>query len=267
MSISGFIRGQYLELVVPGQKRRILKQPAPLGLARADWENSLREPTEFYLDCFRFFTQRLPAELQEHRAYFFKDQKGFGEDAMHVMWFLLFQDFKPVNFLEIGIFRGQTTSLAAMLARLNQASCEVWGISPFAAIGDSVTTYRNNVDYLADTLANFERFKLPRPNLLKAYSTDPEAVALIKSKAWDMIYIDGNHDYEVARKDWEVCSASARPGGIIVLDDAGLTTAYRPPLFATGGHPGPSRLAGEIDRQRFREILQVGHNRVFQKLA
>jgi hypothetical protein len=267
MSISGFVRGQYLDLVVPGQKRRILQQPAPAQLARSDWEKSLRDSTEFYLDCFRYFSQRLPAELREHRAYFFEGQKGFGEDAMHVMWFLLFREFKPANFLEIGVFRGQTTSLAAMLGRLNQTPCEVWGISPFAAVGDSVTKYRDNVDYLADTLANFERFSLPKPHLLKAYSTDPEAVSLIQSKTWDLIYIDGNHDYEVALKDWEVCSACARDGGIIVLDDAGLTTAYRPPLFATGGHPGPSRLAEEIDRARFREILQVGHNRVFQKIA
>lgn len=267
MSISGFIRGQYHNLIVPGRKRSILRQQAPATLNRADWEKSLRDPTEFYCECFRYFSQRLPKELREHRAYFFEGQKGFGEDAMHVMWFMLFQEFKPANFLEIGVFRGQTTSLAAMLARMNRSPCEVSGISPFAAVGDSVTKYRDNVDYLSDTLKNFERFNLPRPNLLKAYSTDAQAVALIQSKAWDMIYIDGNHDYEVAKKDWEACSAAVRPGGIIVLDDAGLTTKYSPPLFATGGHPGPSRLAAEIDRQRFREILQVGHNRVFQKSA
>ena len=82
-----------------------------------------------------------------------------------------------------------------------------------------------------------------------------------------MIYIDGNHDYPVARADWELCAAQLSPGGIIVLDDAGLGTAFRPPAFATGGHPGPSRLAQEIDRRAFAEILQVGHNRVFQKVA
>jgi hypothetical protein len=54
---------------------------------------------------------------------------------------------------------------------------------------------------------------------------------------------------------------------VIVLDDSGLTTAYRPPLFATGGHPGPSRLASELDRSRFREVLQVGHNRAFERIA
>jgi hypothetical protein len=46
-----------------------------------------------------------------------------------------------------------------------------------------------------------------------------------------------------------------------------LSTLYRPPSFATSGHPGPSRIADEIDRNNFREILQVGHNRVFQRKA
>src|SRR5581483_5249022 len=124
-----------------------------------------------------------------------------------------------------------------------------------------------DLDYLEDTRAHFRHFSLPQPELLKAFSTDPKAVALIKSRSWDLIYIDGNHDYEVVCKDWAVCSASVKPGGVIVLDDAGLTSAYRPPLFATGGHPGPSRLAEEIDRNQFREIIQVGHNRAFQRIG
>jgi predicted O-methyltransferase YrrM len=80
-----------------------------------------------------------------------------------------------------------------------------------------------------------------------------------------MIYIDGNHDYEFVRQDWEACSRSVRPGGVIVLDDSGLTTPFRPPVTASAGIAGPSQLAREIDRSRFPEVLQVGHNRVFQK--
>jgi hypothetical protein len=123
------------------------------------------------------------------------------------------------------------------------------------------------VDYHADTVKNFAYFCLPTPALMKAYSTDPSAQGLIESRLWSAIYIDGNHDYEVARHDWELCTAHLQPGGIVVLDDAGLTTSYHPPLFATGGHPGPSRVAQEIDRRQFLEILQVGHNRVFQKIS
>lgn len=186
---------------------------------------------------------------------------------MHVMWFMLFHEFHPTNYLEIGVYRGQTISLAALLSRRNRMPCRVCGISPFSSVGDSLTTYLKGVDYLQDTKLNFAHFELPEPELHKAYSTDAEAMAMIKSSSWDMIYIDGNHDYEVVVSDWNVCAGSVRKGGIIILDDAGLTTTYKPPLFATAGQSGPSRLASEIDRRQFAEILQVGHNRVFQKLA
>ena len=265
MSVYGFLRGRVLDWLIPRQQRKVLQASAPAQLGPADWERSLRAPTEFYLDCYRYFHQRLPKEIREHRAYFQQEHRGFGEDAMHVMWFALFEQFKPKSFLEIGVYRGQSVSLAALLSRRNGVPCLVQGISPFSPAGDRVSKYLTNIDYQADTLANFKHFDLPAPSLLKAYSTDPEAEALIRSCKWDMIYIDGNHDYEVARRDWDICSANVSERGIIVLDDASRDTEYQPPLFATAGHPGPSQLAREIDQKQFREILRVGHNRVYQK--
>jgi hypothetical protein len=267
MSLGLFVYDRWRRVLAAGQKRRVLKQAGPPTFDRAGWSRSMDAPTQFYLDCFRYFHRHLPEQLRQHRAYFSRKRRGFGEDAMHVEWFLLFRELRPASFLEIGVYRGQVLSLATMLASLNDAPCFVQGISPFSSAGDSVTEYLGNLDYFEDTLEHFRRFSLPIPSLLKAFSTDAEAAVLIRSRSWDLIYIDGNHDYPVVRKDWEVCSECLRVGGVIVLDDASLDTAFRPPLFATGGHPGPSRLAKEIDRRQFREILQVGHNRAFQKLV
>jgi len=264
-SLRGFLKGRWQRAARARLIRRLAREPARFSLDRANWERSLRDPTEFYLECLRFFYRQLPEKLRAHRAWFQAGGRGFGEDPFHTMWFLLFREFKPANFLEIGVFRGQTTSLAALLAREGGWNCAVHGISPFTPAGDSVSMYQPGIDYYADTVANFEHFQLQRPSLLRAYSTDPEAVRLIGSQQWCVTYIDGNHDYEIARKDWEACSQAMKPGGVIVLDDSGLNTAYRPPPMATGGHPGPSRLAQEIDRSVFTEILQVGHNRAFQK--
>jgi predicted O-methyltransferase YrrM len=180
------------------------------------------------------------------------------------MWWRLVCRFQPKSFLEIGVYRGQTISLVSLLARMQGLDTTVTGISPFSSAGDSVSKYGTGLDYKADTLQNFAHFKLPPPELLQGYSTDASAVDLILSRAWDIIYIDGNHDYDIVVKDWEACSKAVKPGGLIILDDSGLSTSYRPPAFATGGHPGPSRLATEIDPEHFQEILQVGHNRVFQ---
>ena len=234
-------------------------------ISRSDWPQSLADPTEFYVRCCHFFDHHLPVEFHRHREYFTQNRRGFGEDAFHAMWFLLFREFKPEDFLEIGVFRGQSLSLAALLARHFKLNCFVQGISPFSPAGDTVSTYRNNVDYYDDTLKNFSHFDLPAPALLRAYSTDVEAARLIASRPWRFIYIDGNHDYEIARQDWYLCACNLLPGGLIVLDDASLGTHYCPPLFASAGHPGPSRLAKEVSHPPFKEILRVGHNRVFQK--
>jgi hypothetical protein len=167
--------------------------------------------------------------------------------------------------LEIGVYRGQTLSLAALLQKEFRCSGIVAGISPFLPAGDSVSTYRGDIDYEADTRNSFAHFHCPEPKLLRAFSTDAAALAFLRSETWDCIYIDGNHDYEVARADWDHCAAQVRPGGLIVLDDSALHTAYSPPSFATAGHLGPSQVAREIDRGHFVEILRVGHNRTFQR--
>jgi Methyltransferase domain len=266
MSFLRQVKGRLFEWRAALVQRRVLAGPAPTEGALEDWARSLADPTGYYRECYRYFHQRLPPELREHRHYFTQERRGFGEDAFHVLWWMLCRRFKPANFLEIGVYRGQTISLVALLAKLAGRECAVHGISPFTSAGDSVSRYLTEVDYHADTLANFHHFNLRKPHLVRAFSTDPEAQQYIRSRVWPVIYIDGNHDYEVAHQDWELCAANLAPRGVIVLDDAGLTTSYQAPVFATAGHPGPSRLAHAIDRDRFQEILQVGHNRVFQRV-
>jgi hypothetical protein len=246
---------------------RVLVQEVDF-LALEDWGRSLADPTVYYLDCVRYFHgPHFPEELKKHRRYFLQDQRGFGEDAFHVMWWMLFQKLRPSQFLEIGVYRGQTLSLAAMLQNDLRITGHITGISPFTPSGDAVSSYRSDVDYLADTKTNFAHFNLTEPDLVRAFSTDSAARERVARELWDAIYIDGNHDYEIARADWELCAKQVHKEGIIVLDDSAQNTAYRPPAFATAGHPGPSRVAGEVNRNRFREILRVGHNRVFQRIA
>jgi hypothetical protein len=265
-----FLYDQCSQALQNWQAWKARRGPARGPLPGEDWPASLSDPTAFYFECLRFFHRELPRPLREHRAYFhntLNDRRGFGEDAFHTLWYFLVREIRPASFLEIGVFRGQVISLVTLCSKLQQTPCEVWGIAPFSHAGDSVSTYRQDLDYYKDTLANFDHFNLPHPHLLKAYSTDPEAVKLIESRTWDMIYVDGNHDYEVVCRDWEVCARNVKVGGVIVLDDAGLETTFEPPMFASKGHPGPSRLAKEIDRSKFREILQVGHNRALQRVG
>jgi cephalosporin hydroxylase len=206
-----------------------------------------------------------PQELRRHRQYYRQNGRGFGEDAFHAMWFTLLREFKPKLCLEIGVYRGQVISLWELIARQLDFPCEVHGISPFTPAGDQVSVYMDGIDYLEDTLANLRHFELPEPTLIRAFSTDPIAVEHIRSRGWDLIYIDGNHDYEVALADYEVCLESLADGGLLVMDDSSLRTDYRPPPFSTAGHPGPSRVLEERAMNELRFLGGVGHNNVFRK--
>jgi len=213
-----------------------------------------------------YFWNLSPDWLKNHREYFSKEKRAFGEDAFHTMWYFVFNEFKPKQVLEIGVYRGSTLSLFSLLSQKFNLQSEVHGISPFTSAGDAVSKYLENLDYYNDVKANFDFFNLPSPFLHKGFSTDKAMVDIIQTNNWDLIFIDGNHDYEVAKHDFIVCSQNLKKGGIIVLDDASLYTNYKPPFYSSKGHPGPSKVASEIDPAAFEEILSVGHNRVFKKL-
>jgi hypothetical protein len=237
----------------------------PWKLAQLQKKNLDR--TTAYLYCDYYFDHFLPRELRDHRAYFVTGRRGFGEDAFHVMWFLLFEHFRPANALEIGVYRGQTITLMKLLSNHFNFQCNIGCVSPLSGAGDSVSAYGNGLDYYQDVVRNHRRFDLPLPEFCRAFSTSEEGARFIGSRPWNMIYIDGNHNYAVAKSDWDQCARALAPEGIIVMDDSALHTDFRPPAFSTAGHPGPSQVVQEIDAGRFKEIFAVGHNRVFQRIG
>ena len=113
MKIIRFIRGRCAGVAIAtAAQRRLSRQFSETAdeITRAQWNDSLQNPAEFYERCFHYFHTRLPEELRAHRTYFETGGRGFGEKTFHVMWFLLFREFSPESFLEIGVYRGQTLS-------------------------------------------------------------------------------------------------------------------------------------------------------------
>lgn len=220
---------------------------------------------ELYKYMHHYLEYIAPKKIRSHRRYYAKNMRGFGEDALHGMWCTIFKEFKPKVALEIGVYRGQVISLWGVLAEINKFTCEIHGISPFSSAGDEISTYLSHLDYFQDTLSSNRNFNLPDPHLLKALSTDINAIEYIKSRSWDLIYIDGNHDYEVALADYEICVSSLSDGGLLVMDDSSLYTDFSPPCFSFAGHPGPSRVVSERAMNELHFLGGVGHNNVFQK--
>jgi cephalosporin hydroxylase len=184
------------------------------------------------------------------------------------MWWVIFQELRPRSALEIGVYRGQVLSLWGVLADLMGDRCEAWGVSPLDSSGDNVSDYQTSIDYEWDIAQHFRRFDLGTPNLIKAYSQDTDARAFVRSRGWDLIYVDGSHDLDDVVADLNLCTEALREGGILVVDDASLYSDFRPPRFSFKGHPGPSTaIRTAPGMSRMIEIGSCGHNRIFRKTA
>jgi hypothetical protein len=219
-----------------------------------------------YLQFLSDFKMNVPKQMKKHREYFSRGGRGFGEDAFHAVWFRLFQIAKPVNCLEIGVYRGQTISLWALLGKSFGYGVNVWGISPLSEVGDRHSSYAK-LDYAKEIHSNFEHFQLTQPTLIKALSSDHTAVTKIRDTIWDLVYIDGSHDYDVAKEDYENAKIGLKSGGYLVLDDSSLNTKYCPQVKnSTKGWPGPSRVFDEISPLDFEFVIGVGHLNLLQRI-
>jgi hypothetical protein len=221
---------------------------------------------DLYLYMLHYFHHRCPQIIQDHRRYFKIDNRGFGEDAFHAVWWLILSEFRPKQILEIGVYRGQTLSLWGLINKYIKNEAEVHGISPFCPAGDSVSDYISACDYQRDVEEAFKLWDLRAPLLIKSFSNEPKAADHVSSHVWDLVYIDGSHDFEIVLQDYRLCLGNLRPNGLLVMDDASLYRGFRPFSFSFAGHPGPSKVATEYADKEMKFICAVGHLNVFKKI-
>ena len=181
---------------------------------------------------------------------------GFGERSFLWMWKLLVDEMPPnFKFLEIGVFRGQVLALIRILSK----TASIAGITPLDSTGGHWDS-----DYEADIKLLHETFKLSQPDIIKGLSTDPDIIEKAKG-TYDIIYIDGGHEYEVAKSDIINYSPFVKVGGYLVIDDC--ANKYDLPYGYFRGIESVSRAVDEhLPNEEFKEIFSVVHNRIFQRV-
>lgn len=220
-----------------------------------------KDTYKYYDFKYRWFSSHW---LKSHKKYFSRGQRGFGERPFHAAWNDIFKEFKPRYVMEIGVYRGQIISLWKLIADKNSFPIEVYGITPLENMNDSVSTYID-IDYEQDIKENFNKFNLSQPNILRARSTDMEAKTLIASRKWDLIYIDGNHDYDIVLQDYRLAHANLKKHGILCFDDSSLFMKFEiNGVFK--GHEGPSRIVSEFAQKEMQHLMTIGHNNFFMKI-
>jgi len=240
---------------------------------------------------FAEFTAATAADplLSGHRRYIEENRLGFGDPAFHSMWQRLLaaahDRFGSVAALEIGVFKGQVVSLWSLLAKTHGWPLAVHAITPFAgqplpgvrwwrALQARLNPrFRERLrsgdfypddDYEETVRRLFAHYQLDfgRVRWIRGYSQDPGVLAAVRSDRFHVVYIDGGHTFEVASADLANFGPKVAAGGWLVMDDA----AYDLPGTAFWkGHESVSRACRQLPALGFKNILNVGHNRIFER--
>lgn len=238
------------------------------------------------------FTAATAAEpwLHAHRSQIEKEKLGFGDAGFHAMWLCLMQSaarrFGQVRALEIGVYKGQVISLWALIARHWQIDLQISAVSPLAgrarpsrllewlryrldpAFRASIDNgnFYEEADYEAIVRALFARYDLSfdRVRLHRGFSTDPKLLAGLADETFHVIYVDGDHTRAGAEHDFRTFGPKVVPGGWLIADDAACDV---PGTVFWKGHRAVSDAVGVLAELGFTNVLNVGHNRIYQRQA
>jgi hypothetical protein len=227
--------------------------------------------------------------LARHRRHVENQKLGFGDPAFHALWARLLatavKQFGRVDALEIGVFKGQVISLWSLLAQHHNWPVRVHAITPLSGqpmppsglwrslLFRLSSRFRERVqsgdfyateDYEAIVRAHFVEHGLSfdEVRLLRGYSTEEALRQQLAGEQFHLIYIDGDHTYAGASTDIEHYATKIVPGGWLVMDDAAFD---QPGTTFWKGYETVSRACLLLPALGFKNIFNVGHNRVFQR--
>jgi predicted O-methyltransferase YrrM len=170
--------------------------------------------------------------------------------------------------VEIGVFQGG--SLFPMAAAMRITGGTVIGIDPYSSAAAEEHDNRQNVDALVGsdwhTTIRWDELYSKVSNELKRRNLTPhaqlmrmrssQAAELIES-GFDLLHVDGNHDFDAVAEDIRDYLPKLRPGGFLVLDDTNWDTVWqhaemlktRLPIVYQANAPQSSRPSWMVFRQ------------------
>lgn len=155
-------------------------------------------------------------------------------------------DRPPDRIVEIGSYCGGSTVVIATAARRRNRAVQVFAIDPFQAGSDN---------YLKDYETLFDRNVADwrvEDTIVKVRMTSLAAAVTWKDPV-DVLYIDGDHEYDAVHADIRAFVPFVREGGLVAFHD------YK------GGKPGVPRAVDELVTPYHPKLFQAGSLVVFRK--
>jgi len=144
-----------------------------------------------------------------------------------------------IGFVEIGVLDGKTTKEIAQ-----EAHVPIYGIDPI--IPDSMNkSLIGHEKYIHENMAFYKDF-----HFIKDFSYNVVGKWQYK---FDMIFVDGDHEYDAAKQDCEQWLPLLESGGILALHDSAPVTSMK---GAFHGWPGPIRVANELKQDERVEFVE-----------
>lgn len=189
--------------------------------------------------------------------------------------------------LEIGSFAGLSTNVIAWLLRKHNRHALFFGCDPWVYNGYYDESRKDDATYMAyfegcqhierEAYTAFIRESFIRNTLFFSNDYRPHTLQLTSDaffEAWEQkqtqtdvfgrtaalggplsfVYVDGDHSYEVARRDVVHSLEHLLPGGFLLLDDSADFWRY-----------GSVRLAREMKRWKGLELVMKNPNYLFRK--
>jgi SAM-dependent methyltransferase len=209
-------------------------------------------------------------DLMKWRKYF-DNIGGFSQDPWYPMWDILIKELDIENFLDLGVHVGQFSILPALLSHRYQKEIAIHMVSPFNGTGDKYSGYEQK-DYikvfedavtdLMDCVA--KHIFYPHVGLSQNTNIKNELAGM----QFDMMYIDGSHDYEVVKQDIAFYVLQLlKPGGIVIFDDANFYIPYGRPPWERQGYRDVVRAVTEMmdGNSEFEFLFNLTHNKIFRR--
>lgn len=223
-------------------------------------------------NSFKYLVNNFPM-LKAHRDWVVQNNWGYGNKSFWWEFNILTQSMpRNFKFLEIGVFKGSTLSLMSMLNNIHKKNGYIYGITPLTNAGDKYSIHPD-VNYEECIQQIYATFNLDAEDLyiLEGFSNDINIIARIQKEGpFNIIYIDGCHDYEVVVSDIENYKNMIVPGGYMVIDDASNDLNIPDDLIYMNwkGLPDVTNAVNDTIAKdlNFKMIFAVGHNKIFKKL-
>ena len=234
-----------------------------------EWNDSQEYNTYIY-NYFKEQVTLIPF-LSHHFESVSENDLGYGEKAFRYLWLLVFNSI-PNNskFLEIGVYKGSILALSQLCSLNLKKNIKCFGVTPLTPIGDKYTVYPNeNYDEKITFLYSLLGLDRNNTNIIKGISTDDNVKKeVIFNGPYDVIYIDGGHDYETVINDIELSDYVLKKNGLLIMDDSSTYLNFEPNFEGFKGHEDVSKaIIDKLDKKNnYKHLFACGHNRVWVKI-